>query len=370
MPRKTFTFDGRRYSVQAATPEELAVRVAMKKRDLEEGKKRISKTMTVKAWAKTWKKSYIESSVGDITSGDYQTRINKICAEIGDMQLKDVKPLHCQGVLNGMMGSSLDYLQKVRRTMWQMFDMAEQNGLVLSNPANRLRLPEAEDGEGRALTEEEKALVLKVAAYHKAGPWVLLMLYCGLRPGETARVKGCHFDFEKLTLYVDGTKTKKAKRTVPLPPELVPLFRNKSPFDYVFEKEGGGQLTKASRHRLWDSFKREMNIAAGCKVYRNKVLPPYAVADDLVPYCLRHTFGTECVQAAGVPLQMVMEWMGHTNIKTTMRYVHKNEEAFMAGAELLRNYRAQQKEGTVQGGVQPKPKVIGISTNRKALSRR
>ncbi|MDR3295162.1 MAG: hypothetical protein LBT26_04965 [Clostridiales Family XIII bacterium] len=39
MPRMTFTFEGRRYDVTAKTDKELAVRVAMKKRDLEEGTK-------------------------------------------------------------------------------------------------------------------------------------------------------------------------------------------------------------------------------------------------------------------------------------------------------------------------------------------
>jgi integrase len=37
-------------------------------------------------------------------------------------------------------------------------------------------------------------------------------------------------------------------------------------------------------------------------------------------HCLRHTFGTEAA-AAGVPLPVLKELMGHADIKTTMRYV-------------------------------------------------
>lgn len=42
--------------------------------------------------------------------------------------------------------------------------------------------------------------------------------------------------------------------------------------------------------------------------------------DPIVPYDLRHTFGTLAVRTA--PLSDVQSWMGHQDIQTTMRYVH------------------------------------------------
>jgi integrase-like protein len=42
--------------------------------------------------------------------------------------------------------------------------------------------------------------------------------------------------------------------------------------------------------------------------------------DPLVPYDLRHTFGTLAVRRN--PLTDVQAWMGHRSITTTMRYVH------------------------------------------------
>jgi integrase len=38
-------------------------------------------------------------------------------------------------------------------------------------------------------------------------------------------------------------------------------------------------------------------------------------------YALRHSFGSQAV-AAGVPLNVVQQWMGHSTITMTMRYVH------------------------------------------------
>jgi integrase len=42
--------------------------------------------------------------------------------------------------------------------------------------------------------------------------------------------------------------------------------------------------------------------------------------DPIIPYDLRHTFGSLAVRKA--PLSDVQAWMGHQHVSTTMRYVH------------------------------------------------
>jgi integrase len=50
---------------------------------------------------------------------------------------------------------------------------------------------------------------------------------------------------------------------------------------------------------------------------------------------LRHTFGTR-MAAAGVPMRTLQEWMGHSDIKTTLIYAHyapnPNEAAMINAA--------------------------------------
>ena len=90
--------------------------------------------------------------------------------------------------------------------------------------------------------------------------------------------------------------------------------------------------------------KREMNIAMGCKVYRNQVLKPHWVADDLVPYCLRHTYCTE-LQDAGVPINVAKELMGHTDISVTARiYTHQSEKSFNDARDKIDAYINKQQE--------------------------
>jgi integrase len=46
-----------------------------------------------------------------------------------------------------------------------------------------------------------------------------------------------------------------------------------------------------------------------------------ALPESLVLYCARHTFGTAAYGATG-NLAMVMNVMGHTDVRTAMRYQH------------------------------------------------
>ena len=73
----------------------------------------------------------------------------------------------------------------------------------------------------------------------------------------------------------------------------------------------------------------------GCSVLKGQPMPPYRVADDLVPYCLRHTFCTD-LQDAGVPINIAKELMGHSDISITAKiYTHQTEYAFNNAREMM-----------------------------------
>ena len=42
------------------------------------------------------------------------------------------------------------------------------------------------EGRRRSITDQERAAILELAKTHRAGLWVLTLLYTGMRPGETA----------------------------------------------------------------------------------------------------------------------------------------------------------------------------------------
>ena len=91
---------------------------------------------------------------------------------------------------------------------------------------------------------------------------------------------------------------------------------------------------------MWHSFLREMNVKAGCEVYRNAVKEP-KVADDLVPYCFRHSFATD-LKDANIPFRIRQELLGHADSSVTDRYTHRTEESLNTARELLEIYRKKQ----------------------------
>jgi integrase len=308
--------------------------------------------MTVKAWSEIWLNTYKRPALNNHTYYDYELRLkNFVLPSIGHMPLKDVKPNHLQDILSGMDGFSKDRIVKVRNTLTQMFERAVDDDNLIKSPARNLVIPNtAVNGKRRSITAYERAIITQTAETHPAGAWILTMLYCGLRPQETAALQGRHINTKTMEITIeqalksDGTigttKTGAGKRIVPIDPELLSYLPETKAFDFVFRSAKGLPLNNLSMQKLWRSFKRQMNINAGCKVYRNQLIPPYPIADDLTAYHLRHTFCTD-MQDAGVDINVAKDLMGHANISVTANiYTHLTDDKRKQAAEKMATFHA------------------------------
>lgn len=370
MITKTFTFEGKRYYVRAKTDKEAEIKRALRIKELEDGKREISKNMTVSAWCVEWLETYKEPSVNSRHYKNIQGIVrNFIEPSIGHLQLKKIKPVHLQKILNDVSGYSSSYVSKIFDVIKQIFTEAYRNSLITYNPTEGLKKPTgSKNKQRRAITDKERELTLKVAEYHRGGLFVLIMLYCGLRPGEVAALQWNNIDLDKRIIHVtralksDNTinlpKTSSGIRDVPVPDVLLTRLKaeHKGPFDLVCTNSYGNHYTESSIQAMWESFRNQLNIVAGCKVFRNQVQPPYAIAQDLTLYCYRHTYCTD-LQAAGVPINVAKEFMGHSSISVTAQiYTHKSDVAFNNAAMLINNY--------VSSGVAPNAETIEISMNK------
>ena len=119
-------------------------------------------------------------------------------------------------------------------------------------------------------------------------------------------------------------------------------------------------MTTTAISNNWRSFSRQMDLVMGAEttahghIYDPKDIdkrgiPLYPdenglprnghkIADDLVLYCLRHTFCTD-LQKAGVPLNIARIIMGHEDIRVTASiYTHTDSEDVRAAGEKLNSY--------------------------------
>lgn len=331
--RTKIVIDGKLYDFKGDSTADLVEKIERKKAEL----RTVDNDTTVAQWSDFWLRTYCKNASLK-TYKDIESRINnKILPVIGSMKLKDVKPSHCQSIMDSMDGYSMDRINKLNNTMYQMFRQAQARWYIDRNPAECLIKPEAEDGQGRALTPYERKILLKVCRYHEYGPWALTMLYCGLRPGETARVQWKHI--RDRSIYIDGTKTANAKRTVPMPDKLyILLDKQRGPDNnYVFLRSGC-KLNATSITRCWYNIRREMQIAAGTRVYRNELIEPYALDNDLIAYCLRHTFATD-LKDSQMPYAIMQELLGHSTGGVTNTYLHGTKTSLEVAREYLEKYR-------------------------------
>jgi integrase len=129
--------------------------------------------------------------------------------------------------------------------------------------------------------------------------------------------------FEGYTRKRSGrTKSRKA-RTVPMVQEVAELLKglhdrghHAGRGDLAFVSEDGGHIDASALRRRYIAARDEAGIR------------PLRFHD------LRHTFGSLAINRASIV--QVQAWMGHADIKTTMRYLHHksraNEAQLLAGA--------------------------------------
>lgn len=328
---KTLTYSGKRYYVRGKNEREALKKLVQLEKNLESGVKNLNEKTTVKKWAEEWMDVYVKPR--DITqkSADmYQQKLSRyILPEIGSMKISDVKDTQLQKILNGA-NTSWSTAQKVKITLQAMFKQARKSRLIIFDPSEDLSAPKAPKGTHRSITGQERKAILEVAKYHHAGLFVLLMLYCGIRPGEAIALQWKDVGWEHHILHISkaiesghtravkGPKSASGIRDVPIPDGLYArlLAEKSGPFEPVLlQPVGKKQHTHDTIGAAWKNFKRELDIHMGATVYRNQIIKS-VVADDLVPYCLRHTYCTD-LQRAGVPLNVAKYLMGHSDVSVT-----------------------------------------------------
>lgn len=362
--RRTARYNGKRYEAKGKTELEALQKLAEKLAAAKRGEDVVGGAMTVDAWYREWKTLYKDpKGLTPKSLGMYDEKYrNYIQPRVGHLKLRDVRDVHLQRILNDQAGRSASHVKKLRMVMQEMFKRARQSRLIPFDPAELLELPAVTSGGHRPITDQEREAILAVAETHRAGLWVLTLLYTGMRPGETAALMWSDVDFARNEIHVhaakeSGSGTIKAPKTasgvrdIPIHAALLPKLRaaQSEPFTPVFQTRAGNLQNEDSLRRLWKGFLRDLDIYMGAEVYRNQIIKS-VVAPDLTPYCLRHTFCTD-LQRAGVPINVAKELMGHADIQTTANiYTHRDQSTLHGGMALLDGTRSKAEPGGPSGG--------------------
>ena len=110
--------------------------------------------------------------------------------------------------------------------------------------------------------------------------------------------------------------------------------------------------------RAWNDLVYAMDIENGATVIEGDIVKS-TLAPDICQYMLRHTFASDC-QAAGVPINVAKEFMGHADITTTAQtYTHMIDETFRTNREKLEQ-KLQERLTNLSIIRNPNDKIIKI----------
>ena len=305
---------------------------------------------TVGEWMEVWFQDYAKIKVRPSSHQTYQGYIqNHIRPNIGDIPLEKLTSLDLQKFYKKLLaqgrvdrveakgqpkGLSAKTVRNIHQILSSALKLAQEQRLILTNPAEGCALPRVEHQEMKTLTTVQLASFFREARESGVFELYYLELATGLRRGELLGLKWGDIDLERGDLRVrrqvsriNGEvveaplKTKNAYRTLPLAEDTVSVLKEQrrkvgnSP--WVFPSPNGGPISPDSvLHMLHRVLKR-----AG--------LPKVRFHD------LRHTFATLALQN-GVDVKTVSGMLGHFSAGFTLdTYAHITSAAQRQAAQTM-----------------------------------
>jgi len=206
-------------------------------------------------------------------------------------------------------------------TIKAIFNLAVKFNFINSNPCNSIKKVSIPQKDRLCFNEFELKLILNNCNNPVMKNLIKFALLTGCRSNEICNVQWKDIDFNELILNIknkDNFKTKSGKqRQIPISDELLKLLNEMleqkpnenilslfNPENYIFSIRYG---TRLRIDYVSKSFK--------------KILRKCNLSEKYHFHCLRHTFITNLIKS-GVNINYVKEIAGHSEIQTTMNYIH------------------------------------------------
>ena len=216
---------------------------------------------------------------------------------------------------------SINYYNSVIRFIYEV---------TLDKLINKKQLPMRKQKKTvyRVLTKEELSTFFNVCDNFKFRTIFMLVYGSGLRIGEVANLRVEDIDSKNMRIFVRAGKGNKERYTI-LPKQSLDMlreywrkYRQHKRRGRIFLSESGKAITVGV---IREHFRK----------YRKKA----KINEKATVHTLRHNFATDLIER-GATLIQVKELMGHSNIRSTMAYIHVSNvkidlesplDAFMKG---------------------------------------
>lgn len=273
-----------------------------------------------KAYVLEWYKRY-KSDLRQTTDVTQRGWRDQLCKFFNDEPIESITVARVQDYINSIQQNTTGAIGQKVVFLSEIFASAREDGLIEKDPTQSKRINlGGQESKGIVALPKEKVreLIDKIAsADDKLIKFYLaLMLYTGLRREEMLGLRWEDIDLDAGFLHISRAvtypsskpvvgkpKTKKSKRDVAMPDELVSLLtKYKQPNGYLVSDENGELFNDYNIKKLREAARE------------------YAELPELDARQLRHSYAS-MLDAAGIGLNTIGVSMGHTNVKTTKRYI-------------------------------------------------
>lgn len=212
----------------------------------------------------------------------------------------------------------------------KVINFAVDKGFIAQSPVKKYPMLKESKKQHAFLTPEELKALIDNIADPLTRKRVLFGALTGMRPAELAYLTWSDVDFYNGTVKIQGKENWKPKtneeRIIPLCDEAVKILRE------LYEKRKS-KWVFSNTDRPVLSIKRALKTAA----------KKAGITRPVSPNMIRHTFATLSLMA-GVNIMEVKEIMGHSQIKTTTRYLHTLQQHLKTAVQKVAEFMKEGKK--------------------------
>ena len=279
-----------------------------------------------------WLNEVAVHQIRPTTMRSYRQMIAHAVRELGDIALDKLTAIDIQDFYAKLLrlGKSHGTARYAGQVLHTALADAERWNLIPDNPARHTKVPVQRSRPMRALTWEEVRRLLAAADADTHRVLWYFYLLTGVRRGEALGIEWREIDWDHATVHICRTvhtdeghsvpKTPSSDRLVALPPDLLDMLRahrmtqQQEQAGYRVPEESGDWVFATRTGRLLSP----RNVGHYFKDLLKKAnLPPSTRIHDM-----RHSHAT-LMLAQGVPIKVVSERLGHSDVAMTLRiYSH------------------------------------------------
>lgn len=189
---------------------------------------------------------------------------------------------------------------------------AEDREFVMKSPAEKVKRIKVDPKAIRVFTRDELAVIMKNATDHQR-PFYQLLLCTGMREGELRNLEWADVDFANRQIFVrikrDWQPKTRRGRVIPMAGEAYDILQTlPHRGKHVFSTSTGRRWVPP--RQPWCDLLDRIQKKEGVNLHGQVSL-----------HTFRHTFATFCLMS-GVDIKTVSEFLGHTSVKMTEKYLH------------------------------------------------